>query len=92
MSAGPGTPRTPGSNLLRALRWPLLALLAVGLLIGMSFGLGSGSPAARDAALLLGAPALWVLLPLVVIWLLVALVRYLMGRGRGPGTARRPSP
>ncbi|MHA6791955.1 hypothetical protein ACVGVM_00295 [Pseudonocardia bannensis] len=86
MVDAPRTPPAPGC----ALRWPLSALPAVGVLIAVSFGLDSGSPAARDAALLLRAPALWVLLPLVVIWLLVTLVRYLTGRGRAPGPGERP--
>jgi hypothetical protein len=42
----------------------------------------AGSEAARDHALVIGAPALYVLLPLAVLWLAVALVVHLRRRRR----------
>lgn len=63
---------------LDGLRLPLAALaVAVGVLL-VAFALDTGSPRQRDAALVIGSLALYGLLPLAVLWLLVAAVR----RGR----------
>jgi hypothetical protein len=59
----------------RAVRWPLAATTAAALLVVAAFVLDSGSGTARDYALVIGAPALYVLLPLALLWLAVALVR-----------------
>lgn len=59
----------------RAVRWPVLAVVIASGLVAAAFVLDTGSPAARDAALLIGAPALWLLLPAAALWLLIALVR-----------------
>jgi hypothetical protein len=64
------------SALWRSLRWPVTALVVVGLLLMLAFALDTGSEGARDAALLIGAPTLYLLLPLAVLWLIVALVRH----------------
>ena len=64
---------------LRALQLPLLAgALGLGVLLA-AFLLDRGSPGQRDAALLIGSLALYVLLPLAILWLLVATVRRLRG-------------
>jgi hypothetical protein len=52
------------------------ALAVVGLLLVLAFALDTGSERSRDAALLIGAPTLYVLLPLAILWLIVALVRH----------------
>jgi hypothetical protein len=64
----------------RSVRWPLAATGVAVLLVLVAFALDAGSGTARDYALVLGAPALYVLLPLALLWLVVALVRY--GRRR----------
>jgi hypothetical protein len=71
-------------GLRRSLRWPLIALGVVCALIAVAFGLDAGPPAGRDAALLIGAPAIWILLPLTGVWLVVAALRHLV-RTRRPG-------
>jgi hypothetical protein len=62
-------------GLWRSVRWPVAALLLSTALVVVAFVLDA-QPAgrARDTALLIGAPALFVLLPLSVLWLVVALV------------------
>lgn len=71
----------------RSVRWPLFALVDVAALLLVATLLDTGSAGARDAALLLGAVTLYVLLPVVVIWLGVALVRALR---RGDDAVHRP--
>jgi hypothetical protein len=51
-----------------------------GALIGLSFLLDMGGREARDAALLIGACSMFLLLPASVIWLLVAIVIHLPDR------------
>jgi membrane protease YdiL (CAAX protease family) len=63
----------------QALRWPVVGLVVVGVLIALAFALDTGSATNRDVALIIGAPTLFVLLPLAVVWLIVAAVRQ---RGR----------
>ncbi len=60
----------------RALRRPVCALVAVGVLIALAFALDTGSATDRDLALIVGAPTLFVLLPLAVGYLVVAAVRF----------------
>jgi hypothetical protein len=65
---------------LRAVRWPLLTLaLAIALLV-TGFVLDAGPATVRDAALVVGVAALYVLLPIGVVWLVVAMIMY--GRRR----------
>lgn len=77
--------RTPGA-LWRAVRWPLLTLAIAGLGIGVATALDR--TAAREWALTIGSPALTVLLPVGLVWLVVALIRYVQRRGDGGGRAR----
>jgi hypothetical protein len=68
------------SGRLRAVRWPLLTLaLAVALFV-TGFVLDGGPATARDAAIVVGVTALYVLLPIGVIWLVIAMIMY--GRRR----------
>jgi len=60
----------------RAVRWPVVATVVAALLVVAAFVLDTGSGTARDYALVIGAPALYVLLPLALLWLVVALVRH----------------
>jgi hypothetical protein len=57
------------------LRAPLIAVGVALALVLVAFGLDTGPSVARDAALLIGSAAFYVLLPLAVIWLVVAFVR-----------------
>lgn len=59
----------------RVVRWPVLAVVIAAGLVAVAFVLDTGSAAARDAALLIGTPALWLLLPAAALWLLIALLR-----------------
>jgi len=67
-----------GRNLWRAVRWPLLVLAVAGVGIGVAAVLDH--TAAREWALTIGGPALTVLLPLGLVWLLVAVVMYAVRR------------
>jgi hypothetical protein len=62
-----------------SVRAPLFTFGAGIALVAIAFLLDMGPPGARDAALLLGTYALYVLLPLSSIWLVVA---YLWSRRR----------
>ncbi len=69
---------------MRSLRGPLILLGLGVLLLLASTLLDRGGERSRDLALLLGAPALYVVLPLAVLWLIVVLVlRGRSGSGRG---------
>jgi hypothetical protein len=57
------------------MRAPVIAVAVALALVLAAFALDAGGPRARDAALLLGSLALYVLLPLAALWLVVALVR-----------------
>ncbi|HEX8508898.1 MAG TPA: hypothetical protein VF635_05310 [Propionibacteriaceae bacterium] len=71
-----GSQRKPGRLLRHSLRWPLaatflaLSLVLAGFILDASPGMG------RDLALILGGPALTVLLPASVTWLIVASVMH----------------
>ena len=61
---------------MRSFRWPLLTLALGVVLLTVAVWLDGGGQQARDLALLVGAAALNVVLPLGVLWLVVvALVR-----------------
>jgi hypothetical protein len=64
-----------GDSTFAALRRPLTAVAGCVLLLVLAFALDTGGERARDAALIVGAPTLYVLLPLSVLWLLVAVLR-----------------
>lgn len=70
---------------MRSLRGPLLALAAGLLLYGAATLLDRGGEGSRDLALLLGVAALYVVLPLAVLWLIVVL---LLRVGSGPGRGK----
>jgi hypothetical protein len=69
------------NDLWRAVRWPLLVLAIAGLGIGLATVLDR--TAAREWALTIGGPALVVLLPVGLVWLLVAFIRHLVQGRRG---------
>ncbi len=69
---------------MRSVRGPLIALALGALLLLASTLLDRGGERSRDLALLLGAPALYVVLPLALLWLIVVVVlRGRSGSGRG---------
>lgn len=71
------------SSLERAIRWPMLALALVGVLIATAFVLDElPTRTARELALTIGAPALWLLLPAAAVWLVVAVVVHAWRRWR----------
>jgi protein-S-isoprenylcysteine O-methyltransferase Ste14 len=55
-------------------RPPAIVLLVAVALLVLSFVLDTGGERSRDLALLIGAPSLYLLLPLAVLWLAVAVV------------------
>lgn len=61
---------------LRAVRWPLALVVLAALVAGLATLLDRGGPTARDYALVLGAPALYVVLPLALGWLVVGVLRH----------------
>jgi hypothetical protein len=65
-------------SLWRAIRWPLLLLVIAG--AGIAVAAVLDRTAAREWALTIGAPALTVLLPVGVVWLLAAVVLYVVRR------------
>jgi hypothetical protein len=69
---------------MRSFRGPLIALAAGVVLLLAATLLDRGGERSRDLALLLGVPALYVVLPLAVLWLVVvAVLRARSGSGRG---------
>jgi hypothetical protein len=58
-----------------AVRAAAIAVVAALALVLVAFVLDTGGTGARDAALLIGSVALYLLLPLAVLWLVVALLR-----------------
>jgi hypothetical protein len=65
-------------SLWRAIRWPLLLLVVAG--AGIAVAAVLDRTAVREWALTIGAPALTVLLPVGLVWLLVAVVLYVVRR------------
>jgi hypothetical protein len=61
-----------GPSLWRAIRWPV-ALLCVAV-VGIATALVLDHTAAREYALIIGGPALTVLLPIALVWLVVATI------------------
>lgn len=76
-------------DLWRAVRWPLL-VLAVG---GVGFGVATAldrtpalaGSALRELSLPIGAPSLFILLPGGLVWLVVAVIMYVLKSRRGGG-------
>ena len=69
---------------MRPFRGPLTALVAGVLLYLIATLLDRGGEGSRDLALLLGVTALYVVLPLALLWLVVvAVLRGRSGSGRG---------
>ena len=68
----------------RAIRWPVVAVVVSGALIGLAFLLDMGGWEAREAALPIGAYSMFFLLPASVIWLLVANALYWSHHGEAP--------
>ena len=75
-----------GHNLWRAVRWPLLVLAIADVGIGVATALDR--TAAREWALTIGAPALTVLLPIGLLWLVMAVIRYVVRRRGDRPTSR----
>jgi hypothetical protein len=76
-----GKPTGPSKNLWR---WPTIAALATAGLATTSIVLDNGTEHARDLALLIGAPTLYLLAPALAAWLVVALVIQIRRRSIGP--------
>jgi len=74
MSTRSGSRRRPARTLGQAVRWPLAAASVALALVLAGFVLDRFPGTGRDYALVIGGPALTVLLPLSVIWLVVAIV------------------
>jgi hypothetical protein len=74
-----------GSDLWRAVRRPLLVLAVAGLGIVVASALDR--TAAREWALTIGGPALTVLLPVGLVWLVVAVIVYVVKRRGGRPTS-----
>ena len=71
-----------GNGLWRAVRWPVLVLAVA--VAAMAAATVLDRTVHREWALTIGAPALWVLLPLGTVWLVVAVLLYAVRpRGRG---------
>ena len=67
-------------DLWRAVRWPLLVLAVAGLAVAAALD----QTEAREWALTIGGPALVVLLPIGLIGLAVAVIRYVVQRRAAP--------
>ena len=65
-------------DLWRAVRWLVLAVA------GLAVAAALDQTEAREWALAIGGPALLVLLPIGLIWLAVAVIRYVVQRGAAP--------
>ena len=71
-------------GLWRAVRWPLLVLgVAV---LGIAAAMVLDQTPAREYALVVGGPALAVLLPLGLLWLVVAAAVHVLRQRRGAST------
>jgi hypothetical protein len=69
-------------DLWRAVRWPLLVLAVAGLAIAVAAALDRTD--AREWALTIGGPALVVVLPIGLVWLAVAVIRYVVRPDAAP--------
>ena len=72
-------------DLWRSVRWPLLVLAIAALGIGVATALDR--TAAREWALTIGGPALTLLLPIGLVWLVAAVIRYVVKGRRGRPTS-----
>jgi hypothetical protein len=68
----------PKCGMWRAVRWPLLVLAIAGMGIGVATVLDR--TARSEWALTIGAPALTVLLPIGLVWLVAAIIIYVVRR------------
>jgi len=67
----------------RAVRWPVVALVSTLVLLQIGLMLDTLPPGgAREMALVIGGPALTVLLPLSLVWFIASLLRYRWRRQR----------
>jgi hypothetical protein len=67
----------------RAVRWPVVALVTTLVLLQIGLVLDTMPPgSAREMALVIGGPALTVLLPLSLVWFIASLLRYRWQRQR----------
>jgi len=71
-------------GLWRAVRWPLLVLLIAGVGLGVATVLDR--TASSEWALTIGGPALTVLLPVGLVWLVVAVIVHVV-RGQGANSS-----
>lgn len=69
-------------SLWRAVRWPLVVLLFG--VVGFAAATILDEVYSSELSLTIGAPSLWVVLPVGAVWLVVAVVAYLV-RNRRPG-------
>jgi hypothetical protein len=67
-------------SLWRAVRWPLVVLL-VGM-VGITAAVILDEVYSSEWSLTIGAPSIWLLLPVGAVWLVVAVVTYLMHNRR----------
>jgi hypothetical protein len=74
MSVRGGSGQRPARALGRAVRWPVAATSIALALVLAGFVLDRFPSTGRDLALVIGGPALTVLLPMSMIWLATALV------------------
>jgi hypothetical protein len=79
----------PSKHLWRA---PTIAALATAALAILSIVLDNGTERARDLALLIGAPTLYLLAPATTVWLAFALVTQIRRRPTGPEPERPHQP
>jgi len=79
----------PGGRPKSLWRRPTIAAAATAGLTVLSLVLDTGNERARDLALLIGAPTLYLLLPATTAWFVVALVLQIRRRRIGP---HRPQP
>lgn len=86
MSTPGGSGERPARTLGQAVRWPVAAMCLALVLVLAGVILDRFPGTGRDFALVIGGPALTVLLPVSVIWLAAALVLH---NRRGQG-GRRP--
>jgi hypothetical protein len=78
----------PDRSLWRAIRWPVLVLAVALAALGVAAGLDR--TASRELSLTIGGPALTVLLPAGLVWLVIALI--LRARRRRAGSSRQRGP
>jgi hypothetical protein len=76
-----GDPVRSDRDLWRAVRWPLLVLAIAG--VGIDVAAALDRTAAREWALTIGGPALTVLLPIGLAWLVLAVIRYVVKSREG---------